>query len=219
MAHLFGRARERACARRRTATINRRRNENVWMNIYIHFFLLIRCAITLQQKTANGYWVRRLQNIKCAFCVFRFIVCSRRAWMAMWCGTRQKNTLFFSSEEKSQLSILREWRESQSFVSFSEFSLHTIHFALLAILLFLWLNSTWWFRVQSMDVKWKRGNQVNECNRWLRAGKATWETRNAVFIHKNYCILTCLIFISISMTTTPANRHLLASRHSCDSHG
>lgn len=61
------------------------------------------------------------------------------------------------------------------------------------------------------------------------------DTKNAVFIHKNYCILTCLIFISISMTATgtrqltafhpyvcdcpPISFHFFSSRqrHSCSS--
>lgn len=46
------------------------------------------------------------------------------------------------------------------------------------------------------------GMMRTTCKRRDVSGK----TKNAVFIHKNYCILTCLIFISIRMTAaaTPA---------------
>lgn len=62
---------------------------------------------------------------------------------------------------------------------------------------------------------------------WLNGGngmmRTTWKrrdvsgkTKNAVFIHKNYCILTCLIFISIRMTAAATPADGTCSLHSLD---
>lgn len=171
-------------------------NEEVWMNFVIH------------GETANGYWVRRLR--------LWFLVAATWKWVRL---DNSRKYSFFSCRKVNYwffLCVCSTSDESLFLTKRKRFQFPPPPPSLLRCFFRLWLNSTLWFHSQSTEMKWKSERMMAESD---AAGKTMRsKTKNAVFIHKNYCILTCLIFISISMTATPA-KGTRCSRHSsmCDS--